>query len=235
MKRLLLILSLLVSAGTAHALDAISGDLFPYENKASSFTIDVDATKIDRFSIEVTYSTETVLDVPLTGASISSVTDAITVSTNGIATGARVLLSSAPMFAPSPLASGTTYFAVKVSDTLIKLATTYAQAVSRDTIDILATPISSNTFTLRPLAYSAGSAAFSWSASNDGTTYVNVGSVGAASVNSSTQALTAISSTATARLFDWGEFAYKYLRFTFNSATDGAIKLRAFLVGRLRE
>lgn len=235
MKKFILILALLASTAPAWAVDSISGDLFPYENKSSTFSIDVDATKLDRFSIEVAYSTEAVTDVPFAGSAIDPTTDVITVSANGIATGMRVLLSTAPMLAPTPLLSGTTYFAVKVSDTLLKLATTYAQALTRDTIDILGTPISSNTFTLRPLAYSPGSAGFTWSASNDGTNYVAVAAVGDATVNASTQALTALSSTVAARLFNWGEFTYKFLRFTFNSSTDGAIKLRAYLVGKTRE
>lgn len=235
MKKLLLFLSLLLTAGSVHALDSVSGDLFAYENKASSFTVDVDASKLDRFSIEVIYSTEAVIDVPFGGSAISTLTDAITVSTNGIATGTRVLLATAAVTAPQPLATGTTYFAVKVSDTLLKLATTYAQAVSRDTIDIIGIPVATQTYTLRVLPYSPGSAGFSWSASNDGVNYVGVAVVGGASVAVSTQALTALSPTVSARLFDWGEFAYKYLRFTFAGPTDGAIKLRAYLVGKLRE
>lgn len=216
------------------AAKAFQGDLFPYEFKHSSFTVEVNTEQLDRFSIQVVASTESISSESFNGGHVSVGDDTITVSTgNKIGQGMPVLLSVQGVAAPSPLATGTTYFAVRISDSLLKLATTYAQAVSRDTIDILTNP--GGSWTLIPRALNTGAAGYLWYASNDGTNWTQVASVGS-TVNGSTQSLVSMGSSSTnARIFDWGEFAYKYLRFTFNGPSLGAIKLRAFIFGRTRD
>lgn len=235
MKKIILIVLLLAAARSSYAVESIYGDLFPYENKHSSFTVDIDAGKLDRFSIEVVYSTEAVAsDLPFDVNKINLVDNTIS-GAHRFALAQPVLLSTPSAGAPQPLVTGTTYFAVKVSDTLIKLATTYAQAISGDAIDITTLTPSTGTWTLRPLNLNLGAAGFLWQASNDATNYINVGSVGS-SVTGSTQSLVTMGAASQAqRLFDWGEFPYKYLRFIFNGPSAGVIKLRAYINAKTRE
>lgn len=236
MKKLSLLLALLALAGSVHATESVYGDLFPYENKHSSFTVDIDAGKLDRLSVEVVFSTEVVRDVTFDVNAIDTTNDTILIlSSHSYATAMPVVFSSVPAGAPIPLRTGTTYYVFKVSDTLLKLATTYAQAVSGDTIDITSTVgLSTNTWGLRPIALNTGSAAFSWFGSNDASNWVAVGSVGS-SVIGSTQSLVTMGPTSLqARVFDWGEYAYRYLRFTFSGPANGVIKLRAYLAAKTR-
>ena len=206
-------------AGQSHAGNIEHGELFTFENKHSSFTLEVDTAKLSRFSVQVTYSTETISAVTIKSAGVSLADNVVTVSTNNFGQGMPALLTgTAP---PGPLTANTTYFMVKVSDTLLAFATTYAQAVSRDTINLLTN--TGGSWTVTPLALSLGSAGYVWTASNDGDNWVTVGS---------SQALTALSATPASRLHDWGEYAYRFLRFTFSGPASGAIKLRAYLSGR---
>lgn len=235
MKKIILLLLLIgAAASSVFATDAIYGDLFPYENKHSSFTVDIDVTKMDRMSIQVSYSSETIPDVQFGGVNISSASDTIFALANNIGQGEPVLLATVTTVAPQPLVTGTTYFAVRVSDNLLKLATTYAQAISRDTIDIIGVPIASNTFTLRPVNLNSGVPAYSWLGSNDATNYLTVYAVGGNAVANSTQSLIGATSTIQSRFFDWGEYAYRYLRFKFDGPGNGAIKLRAYINAKLR-
>lgn len=210
----------------------VLGDIFPYENRTSSFTVEVDASQLERFSVQVVYSTPTVADSRFTQDAVNLVDDTIRVPSHEFATAMAVHLASAPLTAPNPLVAGTTYYAIKVSDDLIQLATTYAQAVSGDKINILTAPALA--LTLRPLPLSVGSAGYLWYGSNDGANWTAVNSVGL-TVAESTQTLTVMGAFGGSRLHNWGEFAYRFLRFDFRGPVHGVIKLRAFINGKRSE
>jgi hypothetical protein len=220
--------ALLVMASCGYAVaEGAAYDLFPYENQHSSRTINVEVSHFKSFSVQVVYSTPTVADVRFSLSDVSTGNNTIYSAGHGLATAQPVLLATAPAAAPQPLTTGTTYFAVRVSDNLISLCTTYAQAVSRDLIDITTT--GSGAWTLKPTPLALGSAGILWYGSNDG---VNFAAIAAKdfTVTTSTIALTTMS--AGHRMFDFGEFPYRYLRVLFNGPASGVIKLRALLFGR---
>jgi len=223
MKKLLVLMAVSMAAGMSHAVEGVYGDLFPYENKHSSFTVEVDAGKLDRFSIQTVFSTPTVANVPFTNAAVDVANNTIYAPSHGLGNAQQVHLATAPATAPSPLTTGTTYFAVVISDNLIQLATTYAQAVAGDEIDLLTA--GSGSWTLRQTALSLGSSGYVWTGSNDRTNWTTV--------TASSQALTSMALGT--RLHDFGEYAYRYLRFTFNGPASGVIRLRAYLNGKRRE
>lgn len=134
-------------------------------------------------------------------------------------TGLKVLLSTAT--APSGLTSGTTYFVIKTTPNEFKLAVVSSDAVSGTAIDITAVT-GGNTWTLAPLANSLTGAGFNWQASNDGSTW--------ATLVVSSQALTAIGDGT--RLWDFGQYAYRFLRLNFTGPSQGAINLRAIINGK---
>lgn len=226
MKKLIVALFALLSVSQVHAV-GVTGDLFAFENKASSFTAEVDATKLNRFSIEVVYSTPVVNDVTFQNTAISLADDTIYAPSHGLATGQPVLLATAPVTAPSGLTTGTTYFVTKINTDLIKLSTTYALSTSTSQIDITSAP--GGVWTLKLLPLDLSNSGFLWYGSNDGTNWAQVSSVGS-TVALSTQTLTTIGTGY--RLFDWGEFAYRFLRFTFNGPAAGVIRIRALLHGK---
>lgn len=221
MKKLSALAVLLLSTSVAHAAGYISTDLFSYENRSSTFSVDIDAAKLNRFSVEVVYSTPTVNDAAFGNVQVDPVTDTIYLPAHGFATALPVLLATAPATAPSGLSTGTTYYVVKITDNLIKLATTYAQSLTGDTINIVS--VSSGAWTFKPLPLNTGAAGVIFSNSNDGANWV---------VSSSSQALVSILGGSGFRLFDFGEYAYRYLRFTFNGPAAGVIKLRAYIYGK---
>lgn len=223
MRKLLLACGFLLAATSAMAVEGIYGDLFPYENRHSTFTVEVDATKMDRFSIQVVYSTPTIDDSAFSQDQVNIANNTVQVST-GYATGMPILLVNQGSAVPSPLVKGTTYYAVIVADTLMQFATTYAQAVTGDEIDILSA--SGGGWQVKPLTLNLGSAGYLWYASNDGENWTLTGS---------SQALTAMGAAGGQRLHDFGEYAYRLLRFTFNGPANGVIKLRAYINGKRRE
>lgn len=217
-KYLFLILALV--ATKAHAVQNEYGDIFPYENRHATFSYVLDAGQFTNTTIQVVYSTPTCLALPFTSNQVNVVDDTILGTSHGLPTGLPVLLASAPATGFSPLTAGTTYFVIKITDNLVKLATTYAQAVTGDAINILSITNTSN-FTLLPVPLSLGSANIAFSASNDGTNFV----VMASSVGLTTQ-------VNGSTLFDFSGFTYRLLKFTFNGPTAGVVKLRAFFSGR---
>lgn len=232
MKRLLAVLVFLGFVSSAKAVEPVLGDLFPYENRHSSATFDLDTNGLERLSIQLVYSTPTVADVSFYGATdVDTAANTITKS-HTFATGMKVLLATAAATAPEPLTTGTTYFVVKISDSLLQLATTYAQAATGDEIDILGT--SATAMTLRPLALSLSNAGILWYGSNDGANWDAVNANGL-TVNQSTQALTSMGIYDGARLLDWSTYPYRFLRLTFNGPASGVMKLRAFLNGIRKE
>lgn len=229
MKKTALLISLigLLSANVFAAGEMF--DLFPYENRASSMTVDIDASKFNRFSIQVVYSTPVVSDVQITQAGISVDNNTILATGHGFGTAQAVHLASAPTTAPNPLTSGTTYYIIKITDNLVQLATTYAQALTGDEIDILLA--TSGNLTLRPKTGNLANAGYLWYGSNDATTWTAIASSGE-SVATSTQTLTVMGAFGGTRLHNWGEYAYKYLRLTFLGPAEGIIKLRALFYSR---
>lgn len=86
----------------------------------------------------------------------STVTDLLTVSsTTGFNTGVPVLVSTSGGALPTPLVAGTVYYAINVSATTLKLATTAANAIAGTAIDLTVAGTPTNTITLP--AYELGS------------------------------------------------------------------------------
>lgn len=195
-------------------------EIFPFQNYSSTFTADVDTLHLNRFSVQVNFSTPAVNDAQIGNNDISEVDNTIYEPSYGFGVGQPVLLSTAGTTSPAaPLVTGTTYYVIRVTDNLLKLATTYAQVGTNDPIDIQT--VSAGAWTLRPLPYSAGTVGMLFYASNDGTNW---------SILSSTHSLVTIG-TGT-RLFDFGEFAYRYLRFYFGGPNAGVVNLRSYLFGK---
>jgi len=191
----------------------------------------VDMAKLDRASVQVVYSTPPAFgNTVFTEDAIDILNDTIVVST-GYATGMPILLQNSGATAPSPLSKGTTYYAIKITDTMIQLATTYAQAIILEKIDLLSAVAGTRTLVPQALSLSAD-AGFRWYGSNDGETWTGVAASGF-TVATSTQTLSAMG--AGTRLLDWGEYAYRWLRFEFRGPAAGVIKLRAYLNGKKRE
>lgn len=219
MRNWMVLAAVMMSSVMGYAAENIHGDLFTYENKHASFTVIVPASEYTSMSMQIVYSTPTAGNVPFYNTDVDLTNNTIYEAGHTLATGLPVLLATAPATGLNPLTSGTTYFAIKINDNLIQLATTYAQAVSRDPIDILAAPAGS--WTLIPTALSLGSAAILFHASNDGTNYSLLSS-----------SVTLSSNVNGSQVFDFGQFAYRLLRLTFNGPSSGAIRLRAYLNAR---
>lgn len=220
MKRKSLVLSMmLVGLVCAKARSAQTADMFAFQNFSSSFTADADTSGLNRFSVQVNFSTPAVNDAQIGYTDIDTTNDTIFEPSYGFGVGQPVLLATMTAISPTPLVTGTTYYVIRITDNLLKLATTYAQASSGDAIDILS--VSTGAWTLRPLPYSAGTVGFFWSASNDAANWTIV---------NSSQSLVTIGSGY--RLFDFGEFPYRFLRFDFRGPNAGVVRLRALLYGK---
>lgn len=225
MKRLIAALSILMAINGKLFAAVINTDVFPYQNYTATFTKTVDLSEIQSFSLQVVYSTAPQpTGVNADSNKIDIANDTI-FSTVTYGLGQQVLVStlSSTNNLPAGLVTGTTYYVVPVSDNLFKLINTSTGAVAGLSIDL--TAVSTHTLIyVTPLNISMGASGMTWEASNDGTNFVSVGS----SCTMTTVGTGGISS----QIRDFGSFAYRYLRMTFNGVTAGTMKLRVFLNGR---
>lgn len=146
--------------------------------------------------------------------------DTFAETNHGLTTGLQVRYDTTSGTAPGGLVTGTTYYAVKVSENVYKLATSSTNAVAGSVIDITTLPTSDSVYTMTPRALVVGSAGFYWQASNDGTNFSNL------SISSVTY------SSAGNTLWDLGSFPYRYLRMVFTGPTAGGISLVGRIFGR---
>ena len=151
---------------------------------------------------------------------VDVVNDVITRSDHRFSTGLKLLLATVSGTIPTGLTTGTTYFAIKNGDNKYKLATTANNAVAGTAIDITS-QAGNSTFTMTPLSLAtATGTGFFWQASND-------------NQNFSTISITSVTYTAAgSTLFDFAEYAYKYLRLNYTGPTNGQIGLVIKLYGR---
>lgn len=109
--------------------------------------------RVDRFQLDVLQGAEIFLDIQSV-FTVNASTDVVAVSTNEIywQTGEAVRVDSTGAL-PAPLAKNTTYFIIRLSaaePALIKLATTYANAIAGTPIDITNTGSGVHTIYLLP-------------------------------------------------------------------------------------
>lgn len=222
MKKIIVALAILAATISKAQAAVINTDLFSYQNYTATFTKTVDLEQIQAFSIQVVYSTATQPGgVTVMNSGIDTVGDVFTSSyTYGL--GQQLLLTNTST-APTGLTAGTTYFAIPVTDTLFKLSNTSTGAVAGVALDITATS-TATVAKFNPMSISMGAAGMTWEASNDGTNYTSIGS-------SCTMTTVGAGGTSN-QIRDFGTFAYRYLRLTFNGVTSGTMRLRAVLNGR---
>lgn len=151
---------------------------------------------------------------------VSISNDTISEPSHGLSTGFRVLLTTtAPNLPPTGLTNGVTYYAIRSNDNVYKLATTSLNSIGGTAIDLTA-QTNSSTFTVTPITFSAGSTGFHWQASNDGSNWANL------SVTSVTYSANGTN------LWDFAEYAYRYLRLNFVAPTWGGIDLTVTQTGK---
>ena len=166
----------------------------------------------------------------MTGGSDSGITNNsanITVTAHGFTTALPVLYSGTP--AIGGLTTGTTYFAVVVSANVIKLSSTSAVAQTGNGIVITSsqTLTSANTYTLAPLAFSAGTASGKWEVSNDGVNWADYTRT-ALGLNVSSNTFTAVYPSSTV-VQDFGYVDYGWMRYNIVGPTQGGVNLKVLL------
>lgn len=151
-------------------------------------------------------------------ATVFDASSEITVAAHGWHIGTPLLLTGATL--PAGLTAGTTYYAYKVDANTIKLSSTSAKAVLADTINIgvVAIGATAHTMVLTPLAI-AGSPAFYWQASNDGTTFIALPSSGAVTM--------AYVAGGTTIMKDFSDVNYRYLSLNVTGPTAGGVLLKS--------
>jgi len=152
---------------------------------------------------------------------ISVTDDSFAKSNHGLTTGLKVLVATptAPGTIPTGLVGGTTYYAIRSSDSLYKLATSSTLAVAGTAVDVTAL-IGNSTLSVAPLSLSIGSAGFKCQASNDLSDWSDLG------ISSVTY------SAAGNSIWDFGANNYRYLRINFVAPTAGGISLDLNMNGK---
>ena len=149
---------------------------------------------------------------------------AINVPGHGFVTGLQVLYStSSGAPAISGLVTGTTYYVGVVDANDVALATTAARASQGlyVTLASSSTQTAAKSYNLAPLAFSAGSAGFSWEVSNDNQTWAPL-----ASVSSVTYSAPGSS------VWSFGALPFSYLGVNFTAPAAGALTLKVNAQGQ---
>lgn len=151
----------------------------------------------------------------------------ITKTAHGLTTGYGVILGTAANAAvPSPLAFGTTYFAIRSTADNFSLATTFANALAGTAITLTSsrTAVTANTFTIGTQNL-AGNAVFQPQASDDGLNWNNIVTGNYAATIAAATFVSAY--TAASTLWDFGIFDHRYLRLLFMGPTTGGVAFTA--------
>jgi hypothetical protein len=154
---------------------------------------------------------------------ISVSADTFNETAHGFSTGLPVLLSTVSnSVAPTGLVRETTYYAIAVTANKYQLSDTSTGAVAGLDIDITAVN-GGGTFTITPITFAKGSCGWYWEGSNDGTNFKDLTS---AAISSTTY------STDGSDLWNFTDYAYKYLRLYFTGPTYGGLNLAVTLNGK---
>ncbi len=147
--------------------------------------------------------------------------DRVSESAHGFTTGLGILFSTvATSVAPGGLTNQTTYYAIKVTDNLYKVASSSTNAIAGTAVDITGvTGSGSFTFT-PPSLVVATSNGYKWQGSNDNTNWSDL------SLSSITW------SAAGNTLWDVGEYDFRYIRMNFTAPAWGALDLDVILNGQ---
>jgi len=149
-------------------------------------------------------------------------TPIITIASHGLTTGYGVVYSTGSGVALTPLAFGTTYYAIRVDANNIKLATSQANALAGTAITLTSsnTKTTADSFTLTPQPIT-GSAYFALQGSNDG---VNWNSVTPSEYGATiSQVNFATPFTAASTLWDLGLYHHRYLRLYYAAPPTGGM------------
>lgn len=138
------------------------------------------------------------------------------VETHELTTGLRVRYDTVSGTAPGGLTTGTTYYAIKISNDIYQLATSSTNAVAGTEIDITSLPTSGGSYSITPEALSIGSANFRWEGSNDNSNWTDLG---LPSVN------TVDLEAGGTNIWDLSPFNFKYIRLNFVGPTSGGVSL----------
>ena len=153
----------------------------------------------------------------------SSATDVITITGHGFGTGLNLLYSTSTNRAISGLTWGTTYYAIWIDSNNIQLASSYANATAATPVPVNITvqlsSATAGTYNLTPLTIT-GAPSYSWQVSNDGTNYVTYTSSGG---------IYNMNVTDTYGVYDFTDFAYRWLRLNAIGPLTGAVKLDTWL------
>jgi hypothetical protein len=151
----------------------------------------------------------------------------IFIPSHGYSTGAGLVFSGSS--APSPLVSGTTYFAIAVDANDIDLASSLANAKAGTYITITSSSTSGpHTFTLTPQV-TTGSLGLQWAVSNDCTNYTNFTTT---SLGVAVSSLTFGSPyTASVTTWDLGPVNYQCLEAIVTGPTTGGVSMKLKLNG----
>lgn len=152
--------------------------------------------------------------------------DTIAQTNHGYATGQGVMVTTTGVNAlPGGLVTQTTYYVILIDSNTFKLAASANAALTGTAVDLTSTTLTltPSTFTVTPMPFVLGDASGKWQASNDGANWtdLSVSSVTNTQVNSGGNSL-----------WDFGEFAYRYLRWNVLGPSAGAVNWRIRQYGK---
>jgi hypothetical protein len=177
---------------------------------------------VNRYPITVSNTSHLTPDYPRmengSSTDIDLTNDTIEESSHGFATGLPVLFAVGAGAAPTGLTDGTTYYAILYDDDNYQLSDTSTGAVAGLDIDITAVT-GSGTFTATPISFSAGSMGWKWQGSNDGSNWSDLDVTSVTYTTDGTD------------LWNFTDYAYKYIRLNYTGPTYGGIQLDAVLFG----
>jgi hypothetical protein len=171
-----------------------------------------------KMSTAITYAPKTYSAVSFSTNAYTIGGSVITAASHGFTTGIEVLLAATEGTVPSPLVTGTTYFAIAYTADSIQLATTSAQAFSGDPIVLLAKGTGTQTYSLTALA-AVGNTTLTYSGSNDGTNFFSL----------SVSSVIVLGSPTNTWQYDFTEFNYSILRLAITAPTVGAITVQDYI------
>lgn len=126
------------------------------------------------------------------------------------------------------LTAKTTYFAIKVNNDEYKLAPTAVAASSGGAADLTSLPETAFAFNVVPIPFTANTSAGSalgakWQYSNDGSNWIDYSGSSITSTGLQVSGTTA---------WDFGEYGYRFLRFSYTAPVFGANHIHGLLYGK---
>ena len=183
--------------------------------KTYTDTVSISMDDFDQGSIQVSGTDATPSAKTFTDTDVNVTANTVTIAAHGFTTGLKVVTTTSGA-APGGLNAGT-YYLIVVSSSVIKFATSLANAKAGTAVDITTAGGVGDTQTITPSAL--GTCTFDLYASNDGTNYVAL-SVGSGNITSGTNYLLPIL-----------DKFYKYVRLSY-TIPAGALTINATLYGK---